>query len=146
LFIESNTWQELCLEWLLHASSRGEIPLPTEEVGSSWTRSFTFDLVSINRQERSLVLGACSWQSVPVDSQSLRNLVARTSTILPDDKEWTVYFLGFAQKGWTEDAHEFASELERTNVAGDNWQSAGIRLLDLEQVDADLNRWSAAAT
>jgi AAA+ ATPase superfamily predicted ATPase len=144
MFIESNTWQELCSEWLLHASGHGEIPLPVEEVGSSWTRSYTFDLVGINRPERSLVLGSCSWQSMPVDASVLRSLVARTSATVPDDEDWSVYYLGFAQNGWTEGAHDLASDLAKRQVTGDNWQSVGIRLLDLEEVDADLLRWSAS--
>ncbi len=144
LFIESNTWQELCHEWLLRASDRVEIPGAIEQVGSSWTRNYTFDVVGINRAEKSLVLGACSWQSVPVDSNTLRNMVARTPTLVPGDGEWTVYFLGFAQGGWSEEAHDFARELSRTGVNGENWQSIGIRLLSLEQVDTDLARWSEA--
>jgi len=92
-----------------------------------------------------LVLGACSWQSVPVDSSSLRNMVARTPTLVPKDGEWSVYFLGFAQSGWSAEAREFAKELSGTEVAGENWRSVGIRLLDLDQLDKDLARWSEAA-
>jgi AAA+ ATPase superfamily predicted ATPase len=145
LFIENNTWQELCHEWLLRASANGEVPLPAEQVGSSWMRNYTFDVVGINRPERSLVLGVCSWESPPIDSRIMRNLVARTPTIVPDEGEWSVYFLGFAQSGWTEDAQDFVSELARAGVIGENWRSVGVRLLNLEQVDADLISWSAAA-
>jgi hypothetical protein len=145
LFIENNTWQELCHEWLLRASANNEVPLPVEQVGSSWMRNYTFDVMGINRPERSLVLGVCSWESLPIDSSILRNLVARTPTIVPDEGEWSVYFLGFAQNSWTEDAQDFVSELARAGVIGENWRSVGVRLLNLEQVDADLISWSAAA-
>lgn len=145
LFIENNTWQELCHEWLLRASANNEVPLPVEQVGSSWMRNYTFDVMGINRPERSLVLGVCSWESLPIDSSILRNLVARTPTIVPDEGEWSVYFLGFAQNSWTEDAQDFVSELAKTGVIGENWRSVGARLLNLEQVDADLISWSAAA-
>jgi AAA+ ATPase superfamily predicted ATPase len=145
LFTENNTWQELSHEWLLRASDKGDIPLSIEEVGSSWSRSYTYDVVGINKQERSLVLGVCSWQSTPIDSSSLRSLVERTTTVLPDsDGEWSVYFLGFAKDGWTEDAHDFAKDLNKTAVVGESWRSVGIRLLDLDQVDSDLIHWSAA--
>ncbi len=113
LFIENNTWQELCHEWLLRASANNEVPLPVEQVGSSWMRNYTFDVMGINRPERSLVLGVCSWESLPIDSSILRNLVARTPTIVPDEGEWSVYFLGFAQNSWTEDAQDFVSELAK---------------------------------
>jgi AAA+ ATPase superfamily predicted ATPase len=146
LFIENNTWQELCREWLLHASSSGEVPAPVEQAGGSWTRNYVFDVVGINRQEKSLVLGACSWQSAPVDSGILRNMVTRTSSIVPSDGEWSVYFLGFAQTGWTEDAHAFVAELVKIGVTGENWRSVGARLLDLERVDADLVSWPTAAS
>jgi hypothetical protein len=108
-------------------------------------RNYTFDVMGINRPERSLVLGVCSWESLPIDSSILRNLVARTPTIVPDEGEWSVYFLGFAQNSWTEDAQDFVSELAKAGVIGENWRSVGARLLNLEQVDADLISWSAAA-
>ncbi len=143
LFIESNTWQELCHEWLLRASAQEEIPLPVEKVGSSWTRSYTFDVVGIDRAERSLVLGVCSWQAVPVGPEMVRNLVTRTSAVIPDDEEWSVYYLGFAQSGWTPEAEQFADELNRAGVTGENWASEGVQLLDLDRVDRDLINWSA---
>ena len=39
-FIETNTWQELCREWLTQASDQGELPISVETVGSDWKRSF----------------------------------------------------------------------------------------------------------
>jgi len=61
--------------------------------------------------------------------------------VLPQGK-WRVYFLGFSRSGWTSRAHAFRETIEKMPISGNNWQSAGMNLLDLEQVDLDLEKWS----
>ncbi len=145
-FIQTNTWQELCREWLLLASARDQIPVPIEEVGSDWKRSFTIDVVGISEAERSLVLGCCLWHTEPSDLEPMHELVKRTTAIIPKGEEdWQVYFVGFAANGWTETAvaevHTVILD-DKVGRARRKWQAVGIRLLDLNEIDADLERWS----
>lgn len=142
-FIEANTWQELCREWLVQASDQGEIPLPLELIGSEWKANLTFDVVGIHGQERTLVLGNCYWAAEPVGTDAIDALVRNTTAILPDRRDWTVYFTLFSASGWTAEAQ---AKAEATVSAQENrgrkrWQSAGIRLLDLEEIDEDFRRW-----
>jgi AAA+ ATPase superfamily predicted ATPase len=146
-FIQKNTWQELCREWVLLASAQDELPIPVEEVGSEWKRSFTIDVVGISEQDRSLVLGCCLWNETPADPAPLQELVRRTSAIIPKGEEdWQVYFLGFASGGWSDTAVSEANTIigdDKTGRSRRKWQAAGIRLLNLAEVDADLERWFA---
>jgi len=142
-FIRSNTWQELCREWLLLASAQDDIPVPLEEVGSDWKRSFTIDVVGISEEERSLVLGCCLWNEEPAGLESMIELVKRTSAIIPKGEEdWQVYFVGFAAGGWTETAVAAASSVIVEDKTRRKWQAMGVRLVDLAQIDDDLARWS----
>jgi AAA+ ATPase superfamily predicted ATPase len=144
-FIQINTWQELCREWVLRASAQGVLPIAVEEVGSEWAKNFTIDVVGISDIESSLVLGDCYWGEVPVGPDAIRELVQKTGTIAPKkDDSWTVYYVLFSAAGWTEEAQTQAAQIEGEGQTGrrKRWQSVGIKLIDLEELDADLVRWS----
>ena len=140
-FIETYTWREICQEWLLRASAREEIPLSVERVGSEWKPSYTIDVVGINESERNLVLGACVWNDEPAGADLVQELVKRTSTIVPNGEPWSVLYLGFAANGWKDGVVEQIDKTIQTTAEGKSWQSVGVRLLDLDEVDADLSRW-----
>lgn len=141
-FLETNTWQELCQEWLLRASVSGDLPFSIREVGGAWTGSMTVDLVGLNREERQIILGTCLWREDPADVGDLQELVAKTSSIIPAKGKWSVAFLGFASNGWTESAKSYANGLSHSGATGENWKPVWSRLLDLETVDNDLVRLS----
>jgi len=142
-FIDNNTWQELCREWLLMASANGEIPVPVEEVGSEWTNNYALDVVGISDADNVLVLGNCFWEETPVGPEIVEELVRRTSTIVPKNNDlWSVYYVVFSACGWTEEARAEAQQAIAQAGQPNRWVPAGISLLDLEKVDADLNRWS----
>jgi AAA+ ATPase superfamily predicted ATPase len=143
-FIEANTWRELCRHWLLDASNNDELPLAVEYVGSEWKSDFTIDVVGIDSEQKSLVLGDCYWRNRPVGVKAVRDLVRKTSTILPDHDGWTVYYTLFSAAGWTAEAEAQSEALikQATTRARKNWTTAGIRLIDLETVSSDLDLWA----
>ncbi|MCO5185415.1 MAG: ATP-binding protein [Anaerolineae bacterium] len=142
-FIAANTWQELCRDWLLMSSATGDLGLRIDEVGSEWTRSTTIDVVGINDVDNTLVLGDCYWEDAQGPT-AIEELVQKTATLLPkDDEPWNVYFVLFSAQGWSADAEKQAHRiLENRASRSRRWQSLGIRLLDLKQVDDDLATWS----
>lgn len=144
-FIEAYTWQELCRDWLLYASDRGEIPLVIDEVGSEWTRSRGIDVVGINEKARSVVLGDCVWRDEPAGLAEIEGLLEKTSMLAKPGEDWTVYYALFSAAGWTDEARAKAEKLATKNAkkrGGQKWTPAGIRLVDLAEVDADLSKWS----
>jgi uncharacterized protein len=138
-FIEANTWQELCRDWVLLASANGDIPVPVEDVGSEWAGSSMLEVVGISGKYKSLVLGNCFWRDEPADIADLRAMIKKTSLIAQDDS--AVYYTGFSANGWTEEAQREASAIAMAK-GQHKWQTVGIRLLDLADVDADFARWS----
>lgn len=143
-FIEDNTWEELCREWLLVGSAEGEIPVTVTNVGSEWKRSLVVDVVGINEQEKKVVLGDCYWRPEATGPAVIEELVQKTGPLLPKKGKWSVYYLGFSANGWTKKAQEKAEKIIH-NKNGKKWQPLGIRLLDLEEVDSDLTRWAVTA-
>jgi AAA+ ATPase superfamily predicted ATPase len=142
-FIDRNTWQELCREWLLLASARNEIPVPVDDVGSEWAKSYTVDVAGISDQNKSLVLGDTYWQDGPQDSAAVEELIKKTSYVVPTRGDgWSVYFVAFSAGGWSEEARYEADRLVKGISQRRRWQTAGIRLMDLQEVDRDLVRWS----
>jgi uncharacterized protein len=141
-FIESNTWQEICQEWLIRASARDAIPLDIERVGSEWNkRTTTFDVVGIDSAKRNLVLGSCTWDKKQAKIKEIEKLIKRTPPVVPKDEDWSIYYIGFAASGWSEGTEEEASEIVRAAAKGKPWNVVGVQLLDLERVSADLSTW-----
>ena len=140
-FIGAHTWEELCREWTLRASVRGVLPFAADQVGSAWTKQAQVDVAGINSMEKTIFLGECKWQDRPVSRSILRQLVAKTSEIVPKRGQWRVCYLGFARDGWTEAAHKYADEILSADTPKGNWQVTEMRLLDLNRIDADLRDW-----
>jgi len=140
-FIGAHTWEELCQEWLLRAGVRGALPFLPDQVGGIWNRKAQVDVAGINFMDRTLVLGECKWDRHAQGRELLAGLVEKTALVLPREGDWQVYYLGFARRGWTEAAQRYAGEIEPGSARGERWQAAGMRLLDLAQVDEDLAAW-----
>ncbi len=141
-FIGTHTWEELCREWVLRAGDLGKLPLPPDQVGSVWTKDVQVDVVGINSMEKSLILGECKWRPQAIGRGTLSELIAKTPEIVPKHGNWRVHYLGFARGGWTKAAQAFANEFSENGLKGENWETAGMTLLDLAQVDHDLTAWS----
>lgn len=144
-FIGDNTWQELCREWVLRASSQGELPLPVEEVGSEWNKNHVIDVVGISEKERSLILGDCFWDNVPVGPKVIEDLIHKTNIMVPKSGQpWSVYYVLFSAGGWSDEARQLAEQtaLEGAASRRKRWHAVGVRLVDLKELDDDLMRWS----
>ena len=77
-----------------------------------------------------------------MDRDVLEDLVQKTAEFVPLEGRWRVYYLGFARGGWSNEAQAHAKTFGKAKVQGENWQAAGMSLLDLPQVDLDLKEWS----
>ncbi|MBL8093251.1 MAG: ATP-binding protein [Anaerolineales bacterium] len=141
-FIGTHTWEELCREWLLRAGARARLPFLPDQVGSVWARQAQIDVVGINTMEKTLILGECKWSPRTQDQDVLETLVAKTGSFVPSEGKWRVYYVGFARVGWTTAAQGYAARVTKLDLNGPNWRVTGMRLLDLDQVDADLGAWT----
>ena len=142
-FINRNTWQELCREWLLLASAHDRIPVPLEDVGSEWAKNYTVNVAGLSSQHKSLILGDTYWLDEPQDLAAVEELAKKTTHIVPaGGGAWSVYYVAFSAGGWTEQARAKAAQLVEDFGRRRRWRPAGIRLMDLQEVDADLIRWS----
>ena len=142
VFVEVNTWTELCREWVLRASANEEIPMVVDEIGGAWVRQDEISVVGINRAQNQLILGTVHWQETPATASVIEAMVRKASAIIPPEAaQWKVYFVGFCKAGWSEEAHSTAQNLAET-ASGKHWYATGARLIDLNEVDSDLSRWA----
>ncbi len=157
-FIGAHTWEELCREWVVRASTQkrgseiGILPFLPDQVGSAWNKQAQVDVFGINSMEKTLLLGECKWSPQVMGGPVLRELVEKTAALVPKQGQWSVYYLGFARSGWTSEAHQYAADVPRAGLAqikikqhelqNTNWRVVGMQLLDLEQVDNDLADWT----
>jgi AAA+ ATPase superfamily predicted ATPase len=142
-FIGTHTWEELCREWTLRAGAKKQLPFLPDKVGGAWNSSVQIDVAGINTMEKTLILGECKWTTAPVDRDVLAKLVEeKTQKIVPSEGKWRVFFLGFSRSGWTDAALQYSKEFQNRKLTGENWHVVGMRLVDLNQLDQDLERWS----
>jgi AAA+ ATPase superfamily predicted ATPase len=142
-FIGRYTWEELCREWVLRAGALGTLPLMSDHVGSAWNSKAQVDVVGINSMEKTLVLGECKWTLAHNERKVIAELAEeKAAKIIPARGKWKVYFLGFSRSGWTSGALAYQQEINRKPVHGVNWESTGMRLLTLRELDDDLTRWT----
>ena len=93
--------------------------------------------------EKTLILGECKWTTTPKDRKAIFELIEqKAAKIIPVRGKWQVIFLGFSRSGWTSGAQAYQTQINQQPVAGPNWVSTGLRLLELNQVDRDLTSWT----
>lgn len=136
-FIGTHTWEEICREWTLRAGARGVLPLP-DQVGSHWSKAAQVDVVGINSMEKVLILGECKWSPKEMGAEVMEALMAKTTDVVPRQGRWAVHYVGFARGGWAKD-----TRARLPGPSGANWETAGVLLKDLSDVDGDLAAWSA---
>ena len=93
--------------------------------------------------EKTLILGECKWTTTPNDRKAISELIEqKAAKIIPAPGKWKVIFLGFSRSGWTSGAQAYQTQINQQPVAGLNWASTGLWLLELNQVDQDLANWT----
>jgi len=142
-FIGTYTWEEICREWTLRAGAAGALPYLPDKVGSTWTAEAQVDVVGINSIEKTLILGECKWTRTPNNRKPLVQLVEeKAGKIIPRQGNWNVFFVGFSRTGWTSGALAYQEQINQQPPAGKNWKVSGMLLVELEQLDQDMQKWT----
>ncbi len=133
-FVGLTAFEELCRQWVATQGRAGRLPLALQEVGSHWSRAVQADVVAVDWAGRAILLGECKWGAEPVDRAMIRELLeVRTPKVLrelpdggaADGGGWRAHHVFFARAGYTEAARAEAA-------------AAGVELVDLARLDAEL--------
>ena len=142
-FIGTYTWEELCREWTLRAGAAGSLPYLPDKVGSAWNAEAQVDVVGLNSMEKTLILGECKWTRTPNDRKAIAALVEEKSEkIIPRQGNWNVFFVGFSRAGWTSGALTYQEKINQQPPAGKNWKANGMLLVELDQLDQNMRKWT----
>lgn len=123
-FIGGTAFEELCRAWTLAQARSGRLPFMPELVGSHWSTTEQIDVVAINWRDHAILLGECKWGTDPVGVAVIRDLLEKTTNVLPD-ANWQAYHVFFARAGLSDAALAEA-------------QAADAQVVDLARLDADL--------
>ena len=130
-FIGMTTWEELSRTWVQLQANQDLLPFPVELVGSHWSKEAQIDVVAINWQDKTLLLGECKWSLQPIGPKVIQTLVEKAPLVMPTP-DWHVYYAYFSQTGFSKKAQEEAHAM-------------GAILVDLPQLDDDLRRLQLGA-
>lgn len=139
-FIGKHTWEELCREWVLRAGNRELLSLVPETPGSLWNKQAQIDVAAVSPEEKKILLGECKWTEKPIDGAVMRGLIERVRKLMPTTKQWEVSLCYFSKTGFTRRTASEANSL--LGEEGKNWKVADVKLLSLEEIDADLVEWT----
>jgi hypothetical protein len=129
-FVGQTAFEDLARQWVVQQGRAGHFGFRPEVVGSHWSRAAQVDVVAVNWQERTILLGECKWGTDAVGRDVLRELVeAKTSRVLKDlpdgGQGWQVRHALFARASFTDAAQAAA-------------QADAVMLVDLAALAAGL--------
>ncbi len=129
-FVGMTVWEELARQWVDAPQSAPVLGFIPQVIGSHWSRHVQVDVVAVDWQTHTLLLGECKWTGDAVDRKVVRELIeTKTPLVLNDMKvaasDWTIRYAIFARAGATEAAQQ---ELA----------AHGGMLIDLARLYADL--------
>jgi len=81
----------------------GKLAFSPDIVGSHWAVDAQVNVVAVNWQEKTILLGECMWGTEAVGRSVVRELVEKQATAAPGS-EWQAYYALFSQAGFTEPA------------------------------------------
>ena len=84
-------------------------------IGSHWSRKVQIDVVGVNWDSRSILLGECKWGGQPIGWGTIRELVEQKTVKLLAELphtpiDWSVHHIFFARAGFSPSAQQYASE------------------------------------
>lgn len=112
-FVGQTAFEDLARQWIIEQGQAGQLPFVPHVVGSHWSRTVQIDVVAVNWQTRTILLGECKWGHAHIDRPVVRELIAtktpRVLADLPDTGQgWQVVYAFFARRGFTEAAQQEA--------------------------------------
>lgn len=108
----AETFEELCRTWVLARARADRLPFAPDVVGSHWAPDAQVDVVAINWETRTILLGEAKWGEGRVGRSVIRELREKTERVVPEGSAgWQVTYAFFAREGFTEAARQEAEQL-----------------------------------
>ena len=122
----AGTFEELCRVWVLSQAQAGALPFIPDVVGSHWAADAQVDVVAINWESKSILLGEAKWGEGLVGREVIRGMVEKAGRVVAGGGAgWQIHYAFFARAGFTGAARQEAARL-------------GAMLLTLEEMEAGL--------
>jgi len=94
-------WEELARHHVYQLAARHLIPFWPEEVGSWWSAKAQIDVVAVQRERRSVLVGEARWRRQPMNLADLETLQTKARQWLGDERGWDLWFALFSCDGFS---------------------------------------------
>lgn len=98
-------WEELARRHVYQLAAQHRIPFWPEEIGSWWSAKAQIDLVAVQRERRSALIGEARWRRQPMNMADLTALQTKARDWVGSERGWDLWFALFSCDG-------FSSELK----------------------------------
>jgi hypothetical protein len=102
----SQTFEDVCQQ----AVQTGAFPVACSRVGRWWYKQAEIDVVGLDDQTDTLLLGECKWTASPVGVGLLADLEALTEDVRWKGTERTVQYVLFSRSGFTDELRRIADD------------------------------------
>ncbi|GAB7020333.1 DUF234 domain-containing protein [Halostagnicola bangensis] len=101
-----STFDEVCQQAVQTAS----FPVECSRVGRWWDKEAKIDVVGLNPQTNTLLLGECKWTNTPVGTSLLTDIEALEPDVRWNGSDRTVEYALFSRSGFTDELETLANE------------------------------------
>jgi len=109
-YITESVFKGLCQEWVIREWGTERLPLRPQRVGAFWSQGKSgIDVVAVDEEQRTVLLGACFWTGRPVGQQVVTGLCLKADRVLASlGKGWAARYAFFSRSGFTDNARRTA--------------------------------------
>ncbi len=108
-YVGHTGYEELARRRVVALGDGGELPFLPEYIGRAWNKTVEIDLVAINWNDRSVLLGECKWQRAKMNVDALENLRQRADR-LPRLADFKKHYALFSRAGFTQSLQKQATD------------------------------------
>ncbi len=102
----SQTFEHVCQQAVQSAA----VPVDCSRVGRWWYKEAEIDVVGLNPQTNTLLLGECKWTNTPVGTSLLTDLEELEENVRWQGDDRTVEYALFSRSGFTDELETLVSE------------------------------------
>ena len=103
----SRIYEDICIEYLRKQNIQNKLPFRYTKIGRWWDKKGELDVMAVNRDKSSFILGECKFKNSAFD---LSELNASTTKFIPKKATAKIYYYLFSKNGFTSDAMKTAKE------------------------------------
>ena len=105
-------YEDVCKERMWDLNAEGAWPFNFTKIGRYWDSKDEIDIVALDPEGKNLILGECKYWAEPVGVSVLRDLEAKTDSVVWERDNRKVWYVLFSSSGFTDELKALAESRE----------------------------------